>query len=221
MYVAKCAQEKNPFIGLFGRANDTHTLLARNVQPNFLNACSVLKTKVIQTSIGGSNLIGIYATMNSNGIVLSSVAEEEEIRELKKLGFNVLRCSDKRNAVGNNIAANDKGGIINKNIDAKERRKASDCLGVPLEKLSLAGYETVGSACVVTNRGFVAHNDASDDEIAELESIFKVRGVTGTVNMGSPFPSLGLIANSHGYVMGEKTSGFEIVRIEEGLLRGD
>jgi len=221
MHIAKCAQERNSFIGLFGRTNDSHTLIAKNAQPSFLKACSVLKTTIVNVSIGSSNLIGIYAAMNSNGVILSSVAEEEELKELKGLGLNVYRCMDKRNAVGNNIAANDKGGIINKKIEGKERKKISDCLGVPLEKFSIAGYETVGSACVVTNRGFIAHNDSTDEEVAALESIFGVKGTTGTVNMGSPFPSIGLIANGSGYVVGEKTSGFEMGRIEEGLFFGD
>jgi translation initiation factor 6 (eIF-6) len=35
--------------------------------------------------------------------------------------------------------------------------------------------------------------------------------------MGNGFVSIGIIANSKGYVVGEGTSGIEIARIEEGL----
>lgn len=221
MHVAKCAQERNPFIGLFGCTNDRFTLMAKNAQERFLEGCAVLKTTIVKVSVGGSNLIGIYAAMNSNGIVLPSFVEEEELKPIKELGLNIYCCRDRRNAMGNNIAANDKGGVINRRIESKERKRISDCLCVPLEGFAIAGHETVGSACTVTNKGFIAHNESTEREIERLESIFSVKGTIGTVNMGSPFPSIGLIANSNGYVVGETTSGFEIGRIEEGLQVGD
>jgi len=46
--------------------------------------------------------------MNSNGVVLPNVARDEEIQALRKAGLNVYVSKDKHNAIGNNVAANNK-----------------------------------------------------------------------------------------------------------------
>ena len=51
----------------------------------------------------------------------------------------------------------------------------------------------------------------------EIASILKVRGSKGTVNLGTGFVSIGMIANDNGYLAGEKTSAYELGRIEEAL----
>ena len=90
---------------------------------------------------------GLYIAMNSKGIVLPNMMRERD-RGHRSTGLNVLVSDEKNNAHGNNIAVNNKGGIINPNISHEERKKMEDVLGVELVPMTVAGYSTVGSACL-------------------------------------------------------------------------
>ena len=76
---------------------------------------TTLKTDIIEVSLGESNLIGLFSKANSNGIILSNLATDEEMRALKaearELNIGVLGSNI--NAIGSNILANDKIAIIN------------------------------------------------------------------------------------------------------------
>jgi translation initiation factor 6 len=75
----------------------------------------------------------------------------------------------------------------------------------------------VGALAVVTNNGMLAKTSVTDEELASLEGIFKVKGAVGTANMGVPFVGLCMLANKHGFVAGELTSGYELNRIDEAF----
>lgn len=212
----------NPWLGMFICTNDTHTLIPidsmKKIEDSVIEG---LRTETIKVSAGDSNLIGVYMRMNSNGIILPNIMRETEIGIIKKTGLNVLLSDEKNNAHGNNIAINNKGGIINPNISHEERKKMEDALGVELVPMTIAGYSTLGSLCLATDSGFLTHYRATDDEMADIKSILKVPGNKGTVNTGTGFVSFGSIANKNGYIVGENTTAFEMGRIEEalGLIR--
>lgn len=218
----KAAYFGNPWIGMFIRTNDSTTLVPIDSMDKFENAArESLKTETIRMAISDSNLLGIYVAMNSTGIILPSIVSEREVELVKKSGLNVHVSNERHNAHGNNIALNDKGGIINPHVEPSEARRMSDCLGVELVPMSVAGFTTVGSAVLATNEGFLAHFKASDDEIAALGEALKVQGKKGTVNMGTGFVAFGAAVNKNGYMVGEDTTPFEIGRLEEalGLIR--
>lgn len=213
-----CTYMGNPWIGMFIKTTDDITMLPfdsmnkldRKIEDN-------LKTKIVKTTVANSNLIGIYTAINSNGIILPNLSTEKEIQEFKKNGFNVYVSQEKNNAHGNNIAVNDKAGIINPNVSAIERRKIGEALDVELVPMNIAGFNTVGSSCVATNKGFLVHYAANEKEMDEIGSILGVKGHKGTVNMGVGFVSLGVIVNKNNYIAGEKTTAYEMGRIEEAL----
>jgi translation initiation factor 6 len=180
-----------------------------------------LKTEVMKVSAGDTNLIGLYMAMNSNGIVLPNIIREQEVELLKKTGLNLYISEEKNNAHGNNLAINDKGGIINPNVSDEERRKMEDVLGIEIVPMTIAGYSTVGSACLASNSGFLTHFKTPDHEMAMLKSALKVHGSKGTVNTGTGFVAFGAVVNKNGYIVGENTTAFEMGRIEEalGLIR--
>ncbi|MEM3399428.1 MAG: translation initiation factor IF-6 [Candidatus Micrarchaeia archaeon] len=217
MHFRKVSVWGNDAVGLFAETNDEITIIGENAHRKFIDACKALGTEMFQMSIGNSDLIGIYAVMNSNGIILPPFVTKGEINRVRKTGLNVYVIKSKYCAVGMNICANDKGGIVNQSVPLNEVKGISDCLGVEMERMSIAGYKTVGSCCVATNRGAILHNNASDEELRAVEGILGVRSGIGTINMGIPFVALGMIANSKGYVVGEGTSGFEMHRIDECL----
>ena len=213
----KCDYFGNEWIGMFVKTNDEITLFPVDVLKKFEEKAEFLKTKPVKISVGESNLLGVYTAMNNSGIVLPNVAIKEEVSKIKKLGLNVYKSKSSHNAHGNNIAVNDKGGIINEGVSASERKKMEDALGVELVPMRIGEYVTVGSACIATNRGFLVHYKATDANIKSLKKIFKVSGDRGTVNTGVGFVSYGVVANGKGYIAGSRTTAFEMGRVVDAL----
>lgn len=214
----KCTYFGNPWIGMFIRTNDEITMLPVDSMKKLEDKIREnLKTKTVKMTIGDSNLLGIYIAMNSNGAVLPNITNNHETALINKNGMNIYVSKEKYNAHGNNIVVNDKGGVINKHVSRAEIKKMEEVLGVELVPASIAGYLTVGSACIATNTGFLTHYKASEDEMALLKDALKVDGSKGTVNMGTGFVSYGIVVNKNGYVAGENTSAFELGRVEEAL----
>ena len=69
----------------------------------------------------------------------------------------------------------------------------------------------------VTNKGFLLYRDSTPAEINFVEDIFKVQGDIGTVGRGITLVGACSIANSKGVIVGEKTTGPEMARLEEAL----
>jgi len=208
----------NPWIGMFIKTNDETTMLPADSMKKLDDVVgSALKTELLKVSIADSNLLGIYIAMNSNGIILPNVTNKGEADKIRRCGLNVHVSSETHNAHGNNIAVNDKGGIINPNVSREERRAMEDTLGVELVPATVAGYSTVGSACIARNTGFLAHFKTSEKEMGILRDALEVPGSKGTVNTGTGFVSYGIIVNKNGYVAGEQTTAYELGRLEEAL----
>jgi translation initiation factor 6 len=214
----RAAYYGNPWIGMFIRTNDSITMLPIDGMDKLeALARERLGTETVKVSVGDSNLLGVYIAMNANGAVLPNVAREAEIAALKKAGLNVYVSKDKHNAMGNNVAVNNKGGIINPYVEREEAAAIGDALGVELVSTDIAGFSTVGSACVATDTGFLAHFRSSEDDLARLRDAFKVPGNKGTMNTGTGFVAYGAVVNSRGYIVGEDTTAFEVGRLEEAL----
>lgn len=208
----------NPWIGMFIKTNDEITMLPVDSMKKVDEVIeTTLKTKPVKIGMGDSNLLGVYVALNSNGVVLPNIVKQEEADILKKMGLNVLISSGKFNAHGNNIAANDKGGIINPNVEKEDAKKIADTLGIELVPMLIADFSTVGSACIATNTGYLTHFKASDDELGQLKDIFKVSGNKGTMNTGTGFVSYGAVVNKNGYIIGDSTTAYEIGRLEDAL----
>jgi translation initiation factor 6 len=176
-----------------------------------------LGCEVLKATFSGSGLAGIYVCINKHGAVLPSFCSREEIEPFKSRGLEVYLLPGRFSAAGNNIAANDFGAVANPEIPPDVSRGISDCLGVEVSKMRVAGYLTVGSAVIATNKGFAAHNRASEEELKELQSILRVSGLNCTLNTGVPFVSIGAVANSRAAVVGEASTGFEAGRLSEAL----
>ncbi len=210
----------NPYIGIFAKANEKCALIPEDAHRKFEQAIAErLKVDVAKTSIAGSSLIGIYSVMNSRAVVVPNVIYAEEVRRIEReTGLAVCIIDTKNTAIGNSVCCNDNGAIISSAMEKENVSKIERALDVEAVQMDVAGYVAVGSACTATNEGFVAHNDVDDDELEKISKVLGgCGGINGTVNFGFPFPAYGIIANSSGYVVGEKTTGIELMRIEQGL----
>ena len=63
----------------------------------------------------------------------------------------------------------------------------------------------------------LCHPDATDEKLDFLEELLGVPADIGTINYGGPLVGSGLVANDHGYVVGQDTTGPELGRIESAL----
>ncbi|MEM4335788.1 MAG: translation initiation factor IF-6 [Candidatus Anstonellales archaeon] len=212
----KTAYHGNQYIGLFGKANDKVVFLPHDANKSFFYAVKErMGAEVVKTSILQSNLIGVYMALTESFAILPhDIPSYEE--EVISQHVEVVKIKSRFNAWGNNIVVG-KSVIANPHIGENEIKKIEDALGKEVFRKSIAGYSTVGSLLCRTSKGFVVHYKASDEEMRFLEDALGVRGSRATVNMGNGFVSIGMMANSKGYVVGEGTTGIEIARIEEGL----
>lgn len=217
MHYGKTAFLGNTHIGLFSLATENFVFYPPTSSEKFVKQLEILGGERVRAGICDSELLGLYICANSNGAVLPKDSGEEEKKVFEKLGLCVHVLRDRRNAVGNNMCANDYGMIINSRLPEVEVRKIEECLKVKATRCTLAGYEAVGSVCVATNKGFLACPDISEKEFGIVEGALCVKGGSGTVNMGVGFPRLGIIANSRGCVLGEKTSGYEMGGVQQSL----
>ena len=173
--------------------------------------------KIIHVSIAGTRLIGPMTVMNNNGILLPSTVSDDEIRILKQTGLNVDRLKSKFTAIGNLISANDKGAVVSNLFRGEAEQNIKDILGVPLQTFSIGGYVQVGSMIVATNAGAIVHPIANDSEISTISEILQVEAEPATVNGGSPFLSSGIIANFTSVIVGNLTTGPELIMISRAL----
>ena len=210
---------RSPNVGLFVRTNNDTLLLpfgfAETKAKKLKEYLDV--EKIIHVSIAGTRLIGPMTVMNNNGILLPSTVSDDEIRILKQTGLNVERLNSKFTAIGNLISANDKGAVVSNLFKGEVDQNIKDILGVPLQTLSIGGYIQVGSMIVATNAGAIVHPIASDSEISTISEILQVEAEPATVNGGSPFLSSGILANFSSVIVGNLTTGPELIMISRGL----
>jgi len=206
----------NPYVGVYAAANEQFLVVGPEVPRGTGRVMAeALGVTLIETTVAGASVVGSLVVMNSNGAVVSGLAESAE---LKRMGLpRLARIGHRLNAVGNNILCNDSGAVVHPGFDDDAVREVSNALGVPAERGTVAGVRTVGSAAVATNKGVVCHPYAREDEIRALRDLLKVPVMTTTANYGTAQVGACLVANSRGAIVGSRTTPIEMGRIEEGL----
>ena len=209
---------KNPNIGVVARTNDD-TALVPALSPKVFSSAigEELAVEVIKTNISGTSLIGSMTAMNNNGILLPKFTYKEEADAMRKAGLNVGILKDKFTALGNLILFNDKGAIVYKKFTKGAIAVIEDTFDIEVQKGDIAGFGTVGSLGIATNKGALVHPLATNDEIEHIESVLGVEVDVGTVNRGAGFVRTGILANNKNVLMGDRTTGPEITRIEDAL----
>ncbi|RLG84570.1 MAG: translation initiation factor IF-6 [Thermoprotei archaeon] len=216
----------NPNIGIYIFANDKIALVPPGLTSSEKEVITeTLKVDVIETKIAGTIIIGALVAGNNNGIILPRNVLDEEYFNLKnalnKYGIEVYVSSSKNTALGNIILANDKKCISGGVLEKSEINALREVLGVDIIEKNIMGLPIPGSLAVVTNTGGVVHPDISDEELSFLENTFGVPFERASVNSGVPFIKTGLVANKYGALVGELTTGPEIMRIQRGLGIGE
>ncbi len=208
--------QSNPNIGLFAFATDKFCLMSRFLRGRDAKLLgNTLKVPVHQASVLQTGFLGIFCAGNSRGIIVSDKLYDDEIAQLRHQ-VDVLVLEARHTAMGNLILANDKGCIISKEI-GEYRKAISDFLDVETAVGTIGDMELVGSLAVANSKGCLVYKEASEKEKKLLEKILGVPVLPGSINFGNQWVKSGLIANSHGFIAGDHTSGAEMGLIAEGL----
>jgi len=216
MRLSRC--NGSPNIGVYASVNESLSLVAANSASSFVEDIeTVLGVETILTTVSGSFVVGSLIRMNSNGAVVSGMIEETELERIRKK-IPVMVLPDRVNAAGNNILANDNGAIINPKLSAASEKKIANILGVEVVRSAIAGYDTVGSVCIATNKGCLCNVDTSDEDMKLIRDILKVEPKKGSVNHGSRYIGSGILCNSKGAIIGDETTPIEMGKVEDGLV---
>jgi translation initiation factor 6 len=205
----------DPNIGMYGFATDKYCFLGANVQQSLLQRVrETLKTEIVSSTVSGTELTGLFAMGNSNGIILSKIIEDYEVRKLKENGLNLKVINSNETALGNLILCNDKGCLISSSLK-KFQKEISDVLDCEVEIGKIANLDIVGSCGIASNIGCLCHREAREEELKKIEEILKVKVDVGSVTYGTPYIRSGIIVNSNGVLVSNPTTGAEIGRIGE------
>lgn len=219
MDVFKLGMYRGPNIGIYGRATDGKVFVPRGyaeTKTARLEAC--LGAEALGSSVANTRLLGPLMVANNHGLLLPHTASDLEVAHYQRhSGLCVEVLGTRYTALGNMIAANDRGAVVSPAISAEDARLAADALDVEAVQTRVAGYNQAGAMVVATSRGGIVHPEADEDEIAAASGVLGVRLLPATVNGGVPFVASGLLANSRSVVAGSMTTGPEIVMLTQAF----
>jgi translation initiation factor 6 len=206
---------RSPNIGIFLRSNDKFCLVPRGIASTKSQKIeSLLQSKALQISIAGSRLLGPLAVMNNNGIIVSRLAEDEEVETLSHMtDMRVEKLNSRFTSVGNLIAANDNGALASDVFGEESLKAIQRVLDVPVKKMRISNYVQLGSMVCATNSGAITHPATTEVEMKEISEALRVDPEPATVNGGIPFVGSGFVGNTKGILLGNSTRGSELVII--------
>jgi translation initiation factor 6 len=220
MEAAKYKILGSDYVGVFGTATDKFLFAGAGLTKNNRDLLAkTLGVDCVELTISGSDLTGLFSRANSKGIVLSNLALDFELEYLKKqkLGINICVMESDLNALGSNVLANDKIAIINPDYSSLEAKQIGDALDVEVIRSAIDGFKTVGANNILTNKGLVINNKATDEEKIQWDSYTHFDSLRTTANVGSLSIGIAAIANSNGIVVGDSTTGYEMARMVDAL----
>jgi len=217
--IARTNFEGDSNVGAYGIATNRFVFVSPNISEKSLSDVErAFNLPLIQSTVATLDVIGLMSATTSNGILVPYTTTEDELKILKQSSeVNVDWIDDKMTALGNIIASNDNGAICHPDFSSKSIQKISDVLGVEVIPGTIAKLPIVGSNSIITNQGAVVHPLATSEEIDQLSQLLKVHVEVGTVNRGSPYTSLGVLANVDGMIAGSDTTGVELAHISQVL----
>jgi translation initiation factor 6 len=210
---------RSPNVGIFLRANDKFLLAPKGIAATKSHRLAEdLKVTPCFVSVEGTRLLGPLVVMNNKGILVSRMIEDYEVKEIVAgTGLPVARFDSKYTAIGNLVAANDRGAVVSPILDSRMVSQVRDVLDVEVHKLTINEYVQVGALTVATNSGAAVYPNLSETEVKEVGEVFGVEAYPASINGGIPFLASGLVANSENAVVGNLTTGPELIFLTKAL----
>jgi putative translation initiation factor eIF-6 len=215
MELSKLDINNTPHIGIYIALGKDKAIIPELVSNNEIKVIKdVLDVECIKYNVAESNMNGILSRIYNNKIILSKISDERDVDFFKSIGMEAL-VLDSYFAIGNLIATNHKAVLLSKELDTKATKKITDFLDVYAEKFSIGDLKAIGSSIVVNKRGFAVNPIAETKDIKKLEKLFGVKGNIATINYGDTFIANGMLVNDNGILVGKKTTGYELIRIDD------
>ncbi len=210
---------RSPNIGIFLKANDKFIFIPKGLALTKTSKLTDgLQVPAHYTSVAGSRLLGPLISMNNNGILVSRMIEDYEISEMTTgTGLNVERFNSRFTAVGNLVVGNDRGAIASPILSPEAVKQVKDVMGTDVEVMSIKGFTQVGSLVVATNSGAAVYPGVTTAETERIGRALGVEAYPVSVNGGVPYISSGLVANSTNAIVGDLTTGPELVFMTRAL----
>jgi translation initiation factor 6 len=220
MHIKALNLHGSPYMGVFCSVTDDIALVPSSINPKEnKQIADTLGVETYALTIANSHLIGVLARGYGKKFAVANHITDHELESLHAQGIDV-HVMREISAIGNLLCMQKNAGIISPNIHEVERDALEKFFRIPLHPLLVARSELAGSSVIATEKGFLANPRTAPHEMEHMESLFKVPGMTTTANYGDAFIGNSILANAHGVVVGERTSGPELSRIDEGLHPG-
>lgn len=202
-------------IGVYTSVNDDFVFVPNGFAKSKAdNLAKYLKTQPVYCAVGNTRLLGALMVVNNNGALIPNISSPHELSYLKQeTDLNVEIINTRFTALGNLICANDKGAIVSPVFSKESVKKIQDVLGVETIQKRIAGYHQVGAMAVATNKGGIIHPEVDDEDLKNFSNVLGVSLEPATINGGIPYVTSGTLANNNAVVVGELTSGPEIMML--------
>jgi translation initiation factor 6 len=217
MRVFKTNLRGNPNIGLYAFCNNNYCLVSRVVPASQTKKIEeVLGVQCIRMSVAGTSLIGAFVTGNDNCLLVPDLIFDDELRILEDNNIQYKIIHTKLTALGNNIACNNNGAVINKDFEPETIKQIKEALNVPVKKCKIAGLDIIGSMCVANDKKAIVHNKISKKEREQVESLLNAEILAITID-NNPFVKGGIVLNNNGYLISDSAKTIEITVIDQTL----
>ncbi len=214
----------NPYLGVFCRILGDVLICPPEAPDEFLEISeTALGVRTVKAFIGDTSLHGALIIGNSKGAVIPYFFDPQDILQVMERGgrspeeFNIFTSNDPLTAWGNNLLLSEKVAMYNPDLEKRSVKRISSELDVEMVPGTIADIKTVGSIAVLNSKGIVVHPKATEEDLDRVQEIFSLKPEISTANFGSPYLGASMIVNDSGAVIGNKSSGVEINRIEDGL----
>lgn len=205
-------------IGLYMSAGDSFLLVPSGTGTLKAQApADMLQVPWRAVSVCGTRLPGAMCARNGETIVVPDTIHQSEYDTIQEMTeIHVIEA--RHTALGNLVCANRRGAIVSPLFDAHERRSLQEALGVEVVSMGVAGMMQTGSVMATNDTGTVVHPMADEDEIRDITAVLHTRVEPSTINNGIPYVSSGLLVNNHHVMVGDLTTGPEIMMLTRAFL---
>lgn len=218
MHVSKLNIQGNSLVGLYILPLSTAVLAGPELSERDVKIVEeVFKVPVIQSTIAGTGLWGVFAATNGKALVLPHIIFDHEEAVLKEAGIEYTKIKTNLTCLGNNLVVSKKGVLLNPSFEDSAMQALQDAFTSPFKVYSLGEIQTIGSYVVCNSTHGLCSHEFTDEQIGEMESHLGVKLTTGTVNLGSTQIRSGVVASDNGFVIGESSGGPEIINADEAL----
>ncbi|NHI91051.1 MAG: translation initiation factor IF-6 [Candidatus Lokiarchaeota archaeon] len=213
--IKRCNLFGNENIGVFGWSCDDYCLVGSGIEKkNRLILEEILKVPIYEVNISQAKIVHTLSIGNKKGILAPRTIRDDELDILKKICGVATRIPHELTAIGNHILCNDNGAIFNPEYNSTIRKIIEDTLDIEAVPYNILKNEPglVGTHAICNNKGVLIHSEADEEKLKEVSDILKVKADFGTLNLGY-YPGAGGIVNSNGGVVGNETTGPEIMHL--------